>query len=268
MGGRYIPPVSRFVTRTYAPGERAAPLVRAFVLVEADGEATSTLLPDPGFMVAFRYRGASWLIERGAERRTPDAAVTGLRGTARRMRTAARSGVVVARLRSGAAAQLFDGALDALFGVTVPLAELAPAPEVSRTLARIASARDDAARLAAFEEFLLERRKPRPPDPVVAAALQTIEEAPGEVRVAELARALGLGQDALEKRFRRAVGAPPKRFASILRLRRTAEGYRPGASLGALAVEAGYYDQSHFNRELRAVADAAPGELLGPDPIC
>src|SRR5512133_1839533 len=118
------PPVSPIQTRTHAPGERVAPLVRAFVVVETEGEATRTLLPDPGFMVAFRYRGASWLVEGGVERRMPDAAVTGLRATARRMRTAAGSGLVVGRLRATAAAQLFDGPLDALFGGTAPLVEV------------------------------------------------------------------------------------------------------------------------------------------------
>ncbi len=245
-----------------------ASLVRVFAFVESDEEATRTLVPEPGLLIALRYRGASWLLEGRAERRMPDAAVTGLRATARRMRTAPGSGVVVAKLQALGAAQLFDVPLDELFGAIVPLAELAPAAEVSRTLAHLGAAPDDAARLAAFEELLLERRRPGPPDPVVAAALRAIEEAPAEIRMAELARSLGLGQDALEKRFRRAVGAPPKRFASILRLRRTAERYRPGTSLGALAVDGGYYDQAHFNRELRSVAGTAPGELLGPDPIC
>jgi hypothetical protein len=44
-----------------------------------------------------------------------------------------------------------------------------------------------------------------------------IEAEQGAIRIAPLARELGLSQDALEKRLRRAVGASPKQFASSCR---------------------------------------------------
>jgi hypothetical protein len=44
-----------------------------------------------------------------------------------------------------------------------------------------------------------------------------IEAEQGAIRMAPLARELGLSQDALEKRLRRAVGASPKQFASSCR---------------------------------------------------
>jgi len=83
-----------------------------------------------------------------------------------------------------------------------------------------------------------------------------------------LARDLGVSQEVLEKRFRRRVGATPKQFASILRFRRAIAVHRPGRDLGSLALEAGYYDQAHFNRQFRFVTGSAPGALLTSEEYC
>jgi transcriptional regulator GlxA family with amidase domain len=87
----------------------------------------------------------------------------------------------------------------------------------------------------------------------VSAAVRTIRAMHGVVRIAALARALGIAQDPLEKRFRAMIGASPKQYAEILRLRRAIESYHSGASLTRASIEAGYFDQPHFNRDFRAV---------------
>jgi methylphosphotriester-DNA--protein-cysteine methyltransferase len=97
---------------------------------------------------------------------------------------------------------------------------------------------------------------------VVAAAVRAIVEARGALRIRELARRLAISQDPLEKRFRRAVGMSPKQLARLVRIRHAIAAYRPGMSLARLAIAAGFYDQAHFHRELRAVTGEAPGRFL------
>ncbi len=123
-----------------------------------------------------------------------------------------------------------------------------------------------------FEAFLLARLRPGPTDPLVASAVRAIGEARGQLRIRALARRLGISQDPFEKRFRRVVGASPKQLESLLRLRHAIESYRPGASLTRLAQEAGYFDQSHFSRELRAAPASLPAascarESTGVDQV-
>jgi AraC-like DNA-binding protein len=81
-------------------------------------------------------------------------------------------------------------------------------------------------------------------------------------RIGELSREVGLSHDALEKRFRREVGCTPKHFASVTRLHAALRAHRPGQSLTQLALDAGYFDQPHFNRAFRALVGVAPGEYL------
>ncbi|MEJ7730948.1 MAG: AraC family transcriptional regulator [Polyangiaceae bacterium] len=46
------------------------------------------------------------------------------------------------------------------------------------------------------------------------------------------------------------------------------DSYRPGTTLARLSADAGYFDQSHFNREVRAVTGRSPAELLRAADHC
>jgi len=62
--------------------------------------------------------------------------------------------------------------------------------------------------------------------------------------------------------FQTAVGASPKQFASILRFRRVVAGHGSGATLTALAHEAGYFDQSYLIRDVRSFTGEPPERFL------
>src|SRR5690606_33864384 len=102
----------------------------------------------------------------------------------------------------------------------------------------------------------------RDQDRLVQLAVNAIRLRPATVRVGRLAQELGLSRDRLEKRFRRIVGSSPKQLASILRLHCAVSSYRPGLTLTQLSIDAGYADQSHFNREFRLVTGATPQHLF------
>jgi AraC-like DNA-binding protein len=60
------------------------------------------------------------------------------------------------------------------------------------------------------------------------------------------------------------VGVSPKMFARVARVRRAIAKARVAAHVdwAALAVEAGYYDQSHLAGEIRELTGRAPSEWL------
>src|SRR5262249_21913923 len=186
----------------------------------------------------------------------------------RRIRTSAGGGVVLVRLRETGAAQFFPEPLHALFGQTVPLEDLVRRSELACVSEQVAEAASPSGRVAAVERFLLGRLGARRPDATVATAVEAILQSRGRVRIAALARALRLGQDALEKRFRAVVGGTPKQLASLLRLRWVVGALRPGVNLSQLSIEAGYADQSHFIRAFRAVAGEAPQRFLRSPNYC
>jgi len=248
--------------RILAPSPALAPHVREMMLVEVGEDVTRLRLPEPGLVLGVRYRGFATYIASDREERIAEATLSGVGGRAKRMRTAAGSGVVLARFRPGGAAAFFGEGLNALFGTSVALEDLAPRGEVEAVRERVVEARGDAERVAAVEAFLLGRVRPVAVDRVVRAAVQAIVEARGVIRIGALARELGISGDRLEKRFRGVVGASPKQFASLVRVRGAIEAYRPGVAMARVAVEAGYFDEAHFGREVRRVIGVSAGRFL------
>jgi transcriptional regulator GlxA family with amidase domain len=184
------------------------------------------------------------------------------------MRTSANAGIILTIFRDTGAAHFFSEPLHEFFGTTTALEDLAPRSEVERTAELVAESPDLPARIAVVERFLLARAGRRRGDALVAAAVEALRAARGSVRIAELAKGLRISQDRLEKRFRWAVGSSPKKFASLLRVRRAIAAHHPGASLSELALEAGYFDQAHFSRDFRAVTGQAPQQFFRAGEHC
>jgi AraC-like DNA-binding protein len=245
--------------RVVAPSAVLAPFVRDLMIVEVGDEVVRARLPEPGLVLAIRYRGEARFVD--AEAPLPDVALTGVSNRARPMRTSAGGGVVLARFRPGGAARFFAEPLHELFDASLALDELVPASEVDRVHARVCEAATDRERVAPVEQLLATRLRGRG-DELVDAAVRAIVLARGALRIDELARRLAISQDPLEKRFRRAVGTSPKQLARLMRLGHAIDAYRPGTNFARLALDAGYFDQAHFNREFRALTGTSPGRYF------
>jgi AraC-like DNA-binding protein len=98
------------------------------------------------------------------------------------------------------------------------------------------------------------------PDPRVLAAARRLGRAPA-TPVPELAAAVGLGERQLRRRFGAAVGYGPKTLARIARFRRALALMLGGEPPALAAFAAGYADQAHMTREMRALAGATPAAL-------
>jgi AraC-like DNA-binding protein len=128
---------------------------------------------------------------------------------------------------------------------------------------RLAGAPDWAARLDLFEHAIAERVLAAPPAaPELEWAWARLLQSRGAVPVGDLARELGWSRRHLAARFGAELGMPPKALARILRFERAVERLRDGEELAALALDAGYYDQAHFNRDFRAFAGTTPTGYL------
>ena len=91
-------------------------------------------------------------------------------------------------------------------------------------------------------------------------ALELIKARPW-LQVKELAGETGFSPRWLEILFRDYLGASPSEIIRIIRLNRFLEVMQsnPGEKLTALALEAGYYDQSHLIRDFKYFSSASPG---------
>jgi AraC-like DNA-binding protein len=133
-----------------------------------------------------------------------------------------------------------------------------PGATVRRLAERVAEA-PDAGR--ALEAVALGRlRDAEPPDPAMLAAAGRLRAG---AAVAPTAAEVGLSERQLHRRSLAAFGYGPKVLARVLRLQRAVALASAGTPFGAVAAEAGYADQAHLAREVRALAGVPLGALVG-----
>jgi AraC-like DNA-binding protein len=245
-------------TKIFSQSSREAlqPFVKRFLAVEFPAQHEDSHLPDTGFVAAFRVRGECRL-EDG--RRTPRASVTGLHDRLRFHAHGQGNLMVLAAFTPMGASALLRQPLDELANSTIGMdALISEAGSISQLEELLAEAPNNLRRIQLVENFLLARVGGERLDPLVAAAISWIENAPPGARIDQLVRHIGLSQSALERRFRRVVGTSPKRFASLVRLKKVVRLQAAGSSLTSVAYDAGYFDQSHFINDFKRVTGLAP----------
>jgi len=80
--------------------------------------------------------------------------------------------------------------------------------------------------------------------------------------VAAMAERSGLGARQLHRHCLALFGYGPRRLGRIVRLGRALEAAQAGAPLARAAAAAGYADQAHLSREVRALAGTTPAALV------
>jgi AraC-like DNA-binding protein len=145
----------------------------------------------------------------------------------------------------------------------VPLEDVWPAVEARRAAERIAEEPDRGGALEALAVELVGRAEPT--DPLIRAL---VTQARAGRPVTGMAQQAGLSQRQLLRRCLPAFGYGPKTLARILRAQRALalarSAQRPG--FAEVAAAAGYADQAHLSREIRALTGQPLGAAVRPQP--
>jgi AraC-like DNA-binding protein len=171
-------------------------------------------------------------------------------------------------------AQLLPGAAELLFGV--PASELAERHTrlddlwgnlTNEVRARLFELDHCEHRLDLFESLLVARLpRIRGLHPAVAEALKSFTFTND---VAQVVKESGYSHRRFIVLFSEAVGLTPKLYCRVQRFQQVLELHaaRPELSSVELALEAGYSDQAHFNRQFREFAGVTPGEYSKLSPV-
>ena len=230
---------------------------------DAQVEPASTRVPlildlGAGWLVAAPATGhrEQWLRGFGA----------GMHETYALVRAAGPARGVQVDLSPAGARRLFGVPMHELRNRVVPLPELL-GPEAGLLIERLAEARSSQEQFAVLDRAL-ERplRGSAAGSPEVEWAWAELERTAGSVPIGRLRAELGWSRKRLAARFREEIGLTPKAVARVMRfealLRRLWLRSVRAPRWAELALECGYFDQSHLVREVRALAGRAPHELL------
>ena len=162
------------------------------------------------------------------------------------------------RFAPGTAPALLGVAAAELLDRRVELARLWPDRRV-RLLADLVAAAPDP--VAGLEEIAHRcAAAAGSPDPVLRQIVRRLDT--GE-SVAATAEALGLGARRLHRISVSAFGYGPKMLARVLRMRRALDLARSDIGFADTAALAGYADQAHMSRDIRALTGRSPGHVIG-----
>jgi AraC-like DNA-binding protein len=120
---------------------------------------------------------------------------------------------------------------------------------------RLRETPDAGARLRILERFLLEGFSARlSRHGMVDFALGRFARVPSVSSIKEVARSTGWSERRFSQIFREEVGLSPKLWCRVQRFQHAVRQLHAGAELpwSELALDCGYYDQSHFANEFRA----------------
>ncbi len=149
-----------------------------------------------------------------------------------------------------------------LAGAAVPLADLL-GRDAEDLAERLDAAPGWRSRFAVLDDLLAARLDGdgrRDADGLALRAWARLQQ-PGPPRVGALAAGLGVSRRGLEVRFRKQIGLSPATVARVARFQRAVWMLAHGRDLAATALDSGYADQPHFNREVRAMAGLTPTQL-------
>jgi transcriptional regulator GlxA family with amidase domain len=144
---------------------------------------------------------------------------------------------------------------------------------------RVSAERTPARRFRILQDALLSRLVHRPElHPAVLSALDYFRRNPSHPIVGNVAREIGLSNRRFIDVFNFQVGVKPKLFLRIQRFQRVLRKVHvlPVVDWGQMALEQGYFDQSHLIRDFVAFSGLSPADYLrrlhdfrndGSDPI-
>lgn len=248
--------------QTYIPSKALSPFVKNYLIIDAQQEQLNKVLPETHLVMAFRYKGRVDQLINNVTHTLAPAVISGLRKSERLLKYTENTGNLLVLFKEAGASAFFREPLHELFQESISLDNFIPTQDVADLEDQLAEASHHKQRINLVEQFLLSRLCHPKTDPLITVALERIQATKGIIKIKDLTNSLCISQDAFEKRFRRAVGASPKQYAYIIRMKSVLFNIKKKQKLTDVAFDAGYFDQSHFNKDFKLFTGQSPTAFL------
>ena len=229
---------------------------------EADARRMPIILPGTGTMCVFHYRTPYRMTDvHSGESFAERAYIMSNRHRVFDLAAEGSVGFVTAYIRAGRLRHFIEPSFSEIQDQIVPASTLW-GDEVGQVLEKLAQAYSYSQRVELLSDFLTRQLKVVEQDPL-DVLLDRFYTTP-TLRIAQLAEEAGCSRRHLERRFLSTYGVTPKYFGRLARMQSAARRLAtdPKARLLDAALDAGYFDQSHFIRDVRDLTGLTPAVLL------
>lgn len=172
------------------------------------------------------------------------------------------AGMIGIRFQPSGMAAFVSESMQTLTDARVPAENLFA--DVDRLTEEVVKSANDAERIAACNRYLFRSLDSDRENLWVRHALERIVGAHGSVSVESLATLAGRSRRSLELGFRKEVGTSPRMYCRITRFRHVLDAVSIASSANwvHVALDSGFFDQSHLIRDFRRFAGDSPTSFL------
>lgn len=248
----------------FPPDRSLASIVKCFWLLEdspvPDGPLDA-VVPDGCPEIIVHYGDRFTEDAAGQQKVQPDVIVSGQLTRPLMLRPTGRVGMVGARLQAHGLFPILGVPMHELVDRRVSLEAICSG--VSTLQAQIAEADTDRERVGHLETFLERKLAERGTlDAVVQHNVHAILASGGQISPEQLAQCAGLTVRQLERRFQVSVGVSPKFLCRIVRFRAIFDRLQSSTPWTNIALDCGFFDQSHLIRDFKLFAGQSPTAFL------
>jgi AraC-like DNA-binding protein len=247
----------------FEPVSRLRPYIKAFVIVESSNSKSNRLLPDTSVVAAIRLKGNVKFKTENYNAQIPMLSISGLRSSYRIAEYEANSANILIEFKEGGASSFLDFPMHELFESNVALDQFYQPSELMMLQDQLETQQSMQMKVEMVQQFLISKLRYPKTDLLIANAVENIKLNNGVLSVKLLAKNFHISLDPFEKRFRKIVGATPKQFSDIIRMKTLISRAQPANPLLDSALNAGFFDQSHFIRNFKKFTGQTPKRFFG-----
>lgn len=228
------------------------------VISENAVEHTYKVFPSTAIVIGFQYSGQLASIAIDGENKLSSAGITGIADRVNIFKNTAAIGTVLVYFTETGFAHFCACPAHELFNQSISLDDIFAKDAVVAVEEALALSCTDQQRIKAVETFLIRQLKEKDADRLVERAVQLIYNSKGNIKMASLQGELYISASAFEKRFRKLVGASPKKIATIVRFNAVLRDIDKQKSLTEICYGNNFFDQAHFIRDFRQFTGSTP----------
>lgn len=240
------------------PVEQLKPYIKYYVVSENELEKEYKVLPSPGLVIGFQYKGKLAVINDNTENRLAPAGITGITDGYKIFKNSAGTGTVLIYFTETGFTHFASHPANELFNVSLSLDNVFDRKSVAEVEEKLGSVTTDIQRIKVVEQFLVSQLKDIQTDKLIVEAVKLIYQSKGTIRIKELNQKLLISQSPFEKRFRKVVGTTAKKFASIVRFNAVLDSLNNTKPLTEICYENNFFDQAHFIKDFKQFTGDTP----------
>lgn len=242
----------------YFPTDQLKDYIKYYVVSENEIESEYKVLPSPGLVIGFQYKGQLATIKNNKENKLTSAGITGIADSYNMFKNSADIGTVLVYFTEIGFTHFSSNPAYVLFNLNLSLDDIFDKSKVHEVQEKLAIASIDKHRIKIVEQFLLTQLKNIQTDQLIIEAVKLIYQSKGTIRVKELNEKLFISPSPFEKRFRKVVGTTAKKFASIVRFNSVLDHMNKTKSLSEICYKNHFFDQAHFIKDFKQFTGDTP----------